>query len=257
VSKILLNLPSIHQQLIGHRGAAGLAPENTISSFIQASRLKLNWVEFDTRMCATGEWVVIHDETLDRTTNGTGLVAETPYEFIKTLEAGSWFNPQFKNQRVPLLSETLNCLVELNIHPNIEIKPLHCEKNNKILKIQSFLAQLESSWPKTLPPPLVSSFDWEILLIIQSCTKKIPLGYVVKEASTQIIDTVLKHEFNTLHCDHKTLLATVLHYAKACRLPLLVYTVNEAQQVQKLLDAGALAVFSDLTSYGHQSTIIH
>lgn len=115
-------LPPIHQKTIGHRGLAGFAPENTLASFETAKNFGLNWVEFDVQVCGSGEWVVLHDETVDRTTNGNGQVADLPFDRLKLLDAGSHFDPKFHTERIPLLADVLLYLKEAKIHPNIEIK---------------------------------------------------------------------------------------------------------------------------------------
>lgn len=237
-------LPPIREHIIGHRGAASLAPENTRSSFVRAAKAGLSWVEFDTQMCASDEWVVLHDETLDRTTNGTGRVDDVTYEYIKTLSAGDWFDPLFKNEPVPLLSETLTCLQNLNLHPNIEIKSLNGNKRSKIIR---FLTELRSVWPSHLPPPLISSFDWEALVLLKSLDPLLPLGYIVEEFATTEIQKVLNAGFNTLHCSHHKLTLDDISKANQASLPLLVYTVNDVHQIQQLLQKGVTAVFSDLT----------
>src|SRR5579871_4841546 len=87
-------------QVIAHRGASKLAPENTAASFKSARDLGAKWVEFDVQCCGSQDWVVIHDETVDRTSNGHGKVAELPYSQLKTLDAGSWFHPKFSEERI-------------------------------------------------------------------------------------------------------------------------------------------------------------
>lgn len=246
MSKILSKLPPIFEKLIGHRGAAGLAPENTQSAFIRAAQIGLNWVEFDTRICASGEWIVIHDATVNRTTNGTGRVEDLSYQTLKTLDAGSWFNPQFKNERIPLLSEALTCLIDLKIHPNIEIKPI---QNPKEHKIRAFLNQLQLVWPTKLAPPLISSFDWEVLVILRNLAPKIPLGYIIKDLTISNIERVIHQGFNTLHGDYQTLSEAFLRYANERDLPICAYTVNRQDQIKKILKEGVTAVFSDLTHY--------
>ena len=257
-------LPTPKFGLIGHRGAAALAPENTLASFKKAASIGLNWIEFDVQPCASGEWVIMHDETLDRTTNGRGLVAETPYDIIKTLDAGSWFHPDYKNEKVPLLQETLDLLVDLNLHPNIELKinppPSNIRsKHANILTasslsgyIDSFLKVLERAWPKRLPPPLISSFDLELLKVLsQTSSQKnnppLPIGYLVDTLTSTATDLVIKHQFQSCHCDQKSLKNQEIYYAVSQHVPLLVYTVNDKNQLHTLLEMGVSAVFSDMT----------
>ena len=92
--------------LMGHRGLVALAPENTLPSFAVALELRMD-IELDVFLTADGEVVVIHDETVDRTTNGRGIVTEMNLAELRALDAGSWFDPDFVGERIPTLRETL------------------------------------------------------------------------------------------------------------------------------------------------------
>lgn len=93
--------------VIGHRGAAGYAPENTMVSFERGIALRADAIELDIHPTSDGELVVIHDPTLDRTTSGQGLVSAHTLAEIQALDAGSWFDPSFRDERVPTLVEVL------------------------------------------------------------------------------------------------------------------------------------------------------
>ena len=107
--------------IVAHRGFSGQYPENTLIAFIKAIELGVEIIEFDVHMTADGQLVVIHDETLDRTTNGTGRVSDLALTEIVTLNAGSWFSADFSEQRVPTLAETLN-LIAGRTRLNIQLK---------------------------------------------------------------------------------------------------------------------------------------
>lgn len=94
--------------VIGHRGAAGYAPENTMASFERGISLRADAIELDVHPTSDGELVVIHDPTLERTTNGSGFVSAHTLAQIRELDAGSWFAPSFKDVRVPTLNEILD-----------------------------------------------------------------------------------------------------------------------------------------------------
>jgi glycerophosphoryl diester phosphodiesterase len=247
LSNFFLRLPPVQNGIIGHRGMSAQAPENTLAGFRKAAQFGLSWVEFDTQRCASGEWVVFHDKNLDRTTNGTGLVIDTPYQILRTLDAGSWFHPQFKNERVPTLQQTLSCLAYLKLHPNIELKvfaqPLTVEA------IADFLSVLENAWPKELPPPLVSSFNLKSLKILRSLDNKLPLGYIVRDPTESALNAALEAGFDSLHCDNQNFSSAFLDKAtsKSIPLPVLVYTVNDPTRIKVLLQSGVTAVFSDVT----------
>lgn len=90
-------------EVIGHRGAAALAPENTFASFDVALRLGVDAIETDVQSTSDGHLVLIHDDRLERTTNGEGLVCETPWAVLRELDAGGWFGPQYRGERIPEL----------------------------------------------------------------------------------------------------------------------------------------------------------
>ncbi len=107
---------------IAHRGASGTLPENTKIAFAKAVDLGADGIEFDVQLSADDIAVVIHDETLDRTTSGTGRVAETDFETIRKLDAGSWFAASFAGVEVPTLEEVL-AAVGGRVMLNVELKP--------------------------------------------------------------------------------------------------------------------------------------
>jgi glycerophosphoryl diester phosphodiesterase len=102
-----------------HRGASRQAPENTLAAFLLAEKIGADGVELDAQLCGTGEVVVLHDESLGRTTGFAGLIGETPWKVVRTLDAGARFSPSFAGERVPLLEEVLG---QTKILVNLEIK---------------------------------------------------------------------------------------------------------------------------------------
>ncbi len=107
--------------VIAHRGFSGQAPENTLASFKKAIELGSDMIELDVRFSKDGQVVVIHDNTIDRTTNGRGKVADYTLKELKQFDAGSWFAPQFSGEQIPTLKEVLE-LAKGRIRVNIEIK---------------------------------------------------------------------------------------------------------------------------------------
>ena len=136
-NSLLLDAPC----LIAHRGASAYTPENTLASFEALAGYRIDWVEFDVMLTSCGAPVVIHDHTLDRTTDGHGTVANTSLSEILSLDAGAWFSERFRGEKVPELSAVLERLSALNIRPNIELKPM-LKKNVK----RPSLKMQENSW---------------------------------------------------------------------------------------------------------------
>lgn len=105
---VLRKRPLSPPMIIGHRGASGYVPENTLAAFLEAHNMGVDAVELDVQMTADGELVVLHDETLDRTTSGVGWVGFYTLDEVKKLDAGSWFDPRFKREKVPTLAQALD-----------------------------------------------------------------------------------------------------------------------------------------------------
>ena len=125
------NLPE--QGVCAHRGANITHPENTLSAFKEAIRLGAHMIEFDVRMSKDGELVIIHDATVDRTTNGMGAVAELNFSELRQLDAGSWKDLKYKGEKIPTFSEVINIMPK-NLWLNIHIKG-GVEAAKKVAKI--------------------------------------------------------------------------------------------------------------------------
>lgn len=108
-------------QLCAHRGDVSAAPENTIPAFKSAVEKGAPQIEFDVNLSKDGHLVIMHDATLDRTTNGKGKVTDFTFEELRALDAGSWFGPEFKGTQIPTLRETLEAIPE-NVLCNVHLK---------------------------------------------------------------------------------------------------------------------------------------
>jgi len=118
VSRVSTRKPII----VGHRGAAGLAPENTLAAFRTAADLGIDGVEFDVQRTRDGHLVVFHDETVERVTDGQGSIATMTLAEVKTLDAGNKFDPRFRGERIPTLAETLAFLKQTELLIFLELK---------------------------------------------------------------------------------------------------------------------------------------
>ena len=105
-----------------HRGASAIAPENTIAAFRAAAEQGAKWVELDVALSADGELIVIHDDSVDRTSSGTGNLGTLTAAEIAILDGGAWFAPRFAGERIPTLSEVITALGEIGLNINVEIK---------------------------------------------------------------------------------------------------------------------------------------
>ena len=115
----MLQLPKV----VGHRGAAAYAPENTLESFREAKRRGAAWVEIDVKLAGDGTPILMHDASLKRTLGVDRLASDLPWAEISRLDAGSWFGAPFAGEPVPSFEQAIACLVELGLGANVEIKP--------------------------------------------------------------------------------------------------------------------------------------
>jgi len=151
--------------VIAHRGGKKWAPENTMAGFAKSLAVGADGVELDIHRCKSGELVVIHDETLDRTTDGKGFVKDKTWDELKTLSAGKWYSPEFESEKLPLLDDVLK-LADGKMIINIEIKNAPIEYPG----IEDDLAKLLKNY-KHPNKILISSFDHEL---IRRVHKKMP-----------------------------------------------------------------------------------
>src|SRR5690606_3846906 len=175
-----LPFPPPHFGIIGHRGVSQIAPENTLAAFRAARATGLNWIEFDVQLSKDGELVVIHDDLLDRTTDGKGLVQDLTLEALKLLDAGKWFGEQFAGEQIPTLQEVLPLLIEEGLHANIEMK---IPDGSDLVYLQKMAKRLSdiiiAMWPTESPPLSVSSFNHQALFYFRQYLPEHPIGFLV------------------------------------------------------------------------------
>jgi glycerophosphoryl diester phosphodiesterase len=234
--------------IIAHRGASALAPENTLAAFLKAKESGLDWVEFDVMLTSTGEAIVIHDDTLDRTTNGQGRVVDSSYDYLKTLDAGSWFNPRFSKERIPLLEDVLKLLQQQQLAANLEIKSLPGYEEVTVQRIVDVLKR-NFEVNNSERPLLISSFSSTILKIIRKRLPSALLSVLIDEWQADWQNFCEEIQAVTININHRILTPERVKVMKEKNYRVLAYTVNTSERARELLSWGVDAVFSDcLTS---------
>lgn len=228
------------EQVIGHRGAAAYAPENTMPAFQKALQLGCHWVEFDVMLSQDGEVFVFHDDSLQRTTNGQGYLASQPASYIKSLDAGAWFGKAFQGTSIPTLREVLAWLIQHDMHANIEIKT----SPNADLAL-AVIAHLEKYWPKDRHWPLVSSFDYQALSVCAKQKPDLPLGLLLDKWPKNTLDLAKAIHCFSIHLSQKITTKPRVALIKSAGYAVGVYTVNQRPLAFKLLDWGVDTLFSD------------
>lgn len=230
----------LHGDVIAHRGASGYAPENTLPAFYKAHALGVRWVEFDVQLTADDALVVFHDATLERTTNGQGKVAQTDSCQLSRLDAGGWFAPQYAKERIPSLAAVVDCLAECQLAANVELKPTQDNAVKLAYQVERFLQQ---QWPKTLPPPVISSYCQKALHALFHLNPRRRLGLLYEQSDwlrwAKHLRVVSIHKVaDTFSYDD------IRHY-QTFGYPLVAGIVNDASVARQLLDWGVAGLFSD------------
>lgn len=233
---------SILPPVLAHRGASQYAPENTLAAFREAKKRGANWVEFDVMLTADHEVVVIHDETLERTTNGTGQVIAHPYHYIQSLDAGSWFNPAFTGEKIPTLREVIALLAELKLSANIEIK---AQIGDEALAVKKVLSAINDCWKKEMPAPLVSSFSLAILEEVRKQSSTSLIGFLMHEWNPEWENICDRLDACTVNVNEAILTRENVDVIKASERPLLAYTVDDPRRAHDLFSWGVDAVFTN------------
>ena len=229
---------------IGHRGTAGLAPENTLAGIRRAHQEGASWVEFDVKLTADNVAILMHDDRLERTTDGEGKVAETAYNSLQKLDAGGGFARAFTGEPVPTFEDALRLCIELGLGVNVELKP--CPgRDDETAEI--VLEQLLAIWPDdgTLPPPLVSSFEKKSLAAAQALAPDLPRGCLVGRVPLSWRKMVERYDCRTLNVSDRWISVKHVEAAEKLGLPVLVYTVNDPVRALQLWDMGVTSIFTD------------
>ncbi len=220
--------------VIGHRGAAGLAPENTLASFRLAAAQGCRMVEFDVRLSADGVPVVFHDETLDRCTNGHGPVRTHTLDRLRTLDAGD-------GEAIPTLAEVLGLCGELGLMVNIELKP---DRGAERETARAAMMVARELWPAAAPPPLVSSFADAATAAAREIVDW-PCGLLVERLPADWRRRAERLGCAAVHCAERGLSATDVGAVTATGLRVLAYTVNSRSRAEALWRLGVVSVFTD------------
>lgn len=235
-----LKLPKV----IGHRGACAYAPENTIESILTAADIGAEWVELDVMLTQDNIPIIFHDDLLDRTTNGAGNVADTPYSTIRELEAGSWYANSFAGIKIPTLEEALDILIAKNLGLNLEIKPTPGRERETAEAALDILSRYWDDHDRLL----ISSFQLVCLEVAQDMAPDWHRGVLfdnsedMPENWRDLVDYV---DGATVNIGRKIATRELIEDIIDFEKPVLVYTVNDPQLARQLQGWGVDAVFSD------------
>ena len=222
-------------RILAHRGGGSLAPENTLGAIRLGAKLGFQGVEFDVMLAGDGTPVLIHDETLERTTNGRGAVAATPYAALARLDAGN-------GEPIPSFEQAARLCRDLGLWANVEIKPAKGHERATGGAVAKMAAEL---WRGAEVPPLLSSFSREALARARDVSPALPRGFLVGKIPPDWEARMRELQCVALHCNHKHLSREMAAQVRAAGYALLVYTVNELVDAQRLLGWGVDCLVTD------------
>ena len=217
---------------IGHRGAKSLEPENTLLSFQKAIEIGVDGIELDVRLTADGELVVIHDETIDRTSNGNGFVNQFTLKEIKKFRIHT-------TQEIPTLKAVLE-LVNKKCFINIELKEIETAE-----KVVALIEDYVTNKNWNYSDFLVSSFNWNAIQNVRFLNSDIPIG-VLTESDLEMAFTFAKFLKATTIITHYLLLneAEMLDIQNA-GIKIFAWTVNEKEAIEKMKTLKINGIISD------------
>jgi glycerophosphoryl diester phosphodiesterase len=231
-----------YPRIIAHRGGGVLAPENTLAAIGLARNLGFRGVEFDVKLTRDAIPVLMHDDTLERTTDGTGAVAERVYREIAAFDAGGWFGNEFSAEPVPSFAAASALCREAGIWANIEIKPgpgRERETGETVARMAKLL------WAGAHPLPLLSSFSPLALEAAAVEAPDLPRALLVVEAPPNWQALVERLQCVALHISHRHLDSTLVKAVHGSGRGVLAYTVNDSELALELLERGVDALVTD------------
>jgi glycerophosphoryl diester phosphodiesterase len=217
---------------IGHRGAMGYAPENTLKSFKKALECNVDAVELDVYVCKTGELVVIHDDKVDRTTNGKGYVIEKTFDELRELDAGD-------NEKIPLLSEVLDC-IDKKVKVNIELKGMHTAQSVNDL-IEEYVTNKGWEYEHFL----VSSFNHYELKEFNTLNSNVPIGALITGIPIGLAEFAEKVNATYVNLCIEFITQEFVDDAHSRGMKVFVWTVNDMDDIERMKALGVDGIFSN------------
>ena len=230
-------------RLIAHRGAKNRAPENTLAAINEAARCGAVWVELDVQLTKDNVPVLIHDRTLDRTTNGSGAIKSIDSNSLTSLDAGYWFDARYTGEKVPLLLDALDLCRELDLGVNLEIKAYDTSIHNTVLHTLSVVNEFRREFEEKL---LFSSFDIEVLSTLKNLSPNSPRGLLVDKFHDDLAADLLSCDCFSIHPAISFLKSrATIEKVVSFDVPIIPYTVNDLDTAKRLAELNINTFITD------------
>ncbi|WP_043642260.1 glycerophosphodiester phosphodiesterase [Chromobacterium haemolyticum] len=231
-----------YPRFIAHRGGGVLAPENTLAGFREGLRYGYRGAECDVKLSADNVCFLLHDDTVERTSNGRGAAAALGMAQLARLDAGGWKGAAFAGEPMPTLDTVAACCLAHGIALNIEIKPCLGREAETGAAVAAEAARL---WAGAALQPLLSSFSAEALCAAREAAPALPRAWLVERVPADWLSRLRDLDCVALHCDYQSLDAALATSVKQAGFQLLCYTVNQPADAERLLAWGVDSVCTD------------
>lgn len=214
-------------RVIGHRGCAAHAPENTLAGLREAARRKVAWVEIDVCLLGDGTPIILHDATVDRTTDGAGALADLKWPEVSRLDAGAWFGPKFAGEPMPRLDDALAEVQSLGLGLNLELK-IHGDEGARL--VEAILPYLRDSGIAR-DQILVSSFDHATLGAFHAAAAGFAVGVLYGEIPPDWRSTAEPLDAVAIVADYRKLTEGMIRSVVGDGREIYVYTPNDPKRI--------------------------
>lgn len=224
---------------IAHRGASAECPENTLPAFVRAAELGADMIELDVRLTGDGGVVVLHDPTVDRTTNGSGLAADMRLADLRKLDAGSWFDARFRGTLIPTLDEVFATVPHMCL--NIELKTSPVAHTRQLIRRVLGAIYRHNARDRVL----ISSFDHAALAEVRRFDRDIAIGVLFTGRLLEPIQLAERLGAQSLHPDIEHLDPLFVAEAKAHHLAVYAWTAKSELAVNRALACQVSGIILD------------
>lgn len=232
-----------YPKLIAHRGAGRQAPENTLAAVRLGAARGFRMMEYDVKLSADDVPILLHDDTLERTSNGSAAAAALRYAELARYDFGSWHSAPYAGEPLATLYSIAAYTRANNVHSNIEIKPSPGLEDHSGERIARLAAQL---WAGAALPPLLSSFSEIALAAAGDAAPEVPRALLIaKELPPDWRERAARLSCCALNLNHTYVTAEIVRQVRDAGLNLATWTVNEAGRARELLRWGCNAIITD------------
>jgi glycerophosphoryl diester phosphodiesterase len=227
--------------IIAHRGDKTHAPENTLPAFTAAAENGADAIECDVKLTADGQVIVLHDQTVNRTTNGSGKISNLPFTVVRELDAGAWFSDVFRGECIPTLDEVFE-MVGKRMYINVELTNYATPGDDLVTKVVDLVKKhgLQSKM-------LFSSFFARNLQITRSLLPEVPRGLLCKRGMLGFWGRTFgwRGDYFAMHPFLTDVTPTLVNRVQASSKRVHAWTVNSEEDLMRMIDIGMDAIITD------------